>query len=146
MRMRELIDTVTTLMESSEAVSFSQILLDRLQKKYPDAGFQIRDDGVYSDDGKLSVVADVISDPTELAEDDPGLEGHVGVFLWDVATGPYSGVLVSAIKDTTERLVRSVPGSKPALMLGGDNENPEAWKHIATKLGYPIIDEDGLHN
>jgi hypothetical protein len=65
--------------------------------------------------------------------------------MWDVSTGPYKGALGIAIKKTTDQLLQANPGKKPALFISGDNQNPEAWSHIAKKLKYKLItDEDEL--
>lgn len=107
--------------------------LTLLQQKYPNASFNIRGDRVESDDGELTIIG------TEHKE-----QGYIGCSLWDVATGPYTGCLVPAIKQTTEQLLQKYPKLKPALFLEGDNENPDAWENIAGKLGYTLIDNGDI--
>jgi hypothetical protein len=51
-------------------------------------------------------------------------------------------VLVPTIKQTTEQLLAANPGMQPALFLGTDNWNPDAWTHIAAKLGYRLVADD----
>ena len=46
------------------------------------------------------------------------------------------------IKQTTEQLLAANPGTRPALFLSTDNWNPDAWTHIATKLGYRLVADD----
>ena len=120
--------------KNSPKIDFKKNLLQVLQQKYPDAEFKIGPDRVESTDGQLSVIADTAQEGR-----------YVGCFMWDVSTGPYKGVLGLAVKQTTDQLLRANPGKKPALFIGGDNQNPEAWSHIAKKLKYKLItDEDEL--
>lgn len=122
------------LSENVNQVDFKNNLLSILQQKYPDAEFRLRSDGVESTDGQLTVIADTAEEGN-----------YVGCFMWDVATGPYKGALAQAIQQTTDQLLQSNPGKKPALFISGDNQNPEAWSHIAKKLKYKLItDEDEL--
>jgi hypothetical protein len=115
-------------------IDFKKNLLQVLQQKYPTAEFKITPDRVESTDGQLSVIADTAQEGR-----------YVGCFMWDVTTGPYKGALGLAVKQTTDQLLRANPGKKPALFIGGDNQNPEAWSHIAKKLKYKLItDEDEL--
>jgi hypothetical protein len=112
--------------------NFKKNMLTLLKQKYPQAQFTLRSDRIESTDGKLCVIAD------EMREG-----AYAGVYMWDVATGPYRGVMLPAIKQTTEQLLQKNPKLKPALFIGGDNQNPEAWEHIAKKLRYKLItDED----
>jgi GNAT superfamily N-acetyltransferase len=120
--------------KNSPKIDFKKNLLQVLQQKYPDAEFKIGPDRVESTDGQLSVIADTAQEGR-----------YVGCFMWDVTTGPYKGALGLAVKQTTDQLLRANPGKKPALFIGGDNQNPEAWSHIAKKLKYKLItDEDEL--
>ena len=112
-------------------VDFKKNLLTILQQKYPDIEFNIQSDRVESADGELIVIADTA---------DQG--SYVGCFMWDVDTGPYKGALGPAIKQTTNQLLQANPGKKPALFIGGDNENPQAWANIADKLNYKLITDD----
>ena len=112
-------------------VDFKKNLLTILQQKYPNIEFNIQSDRVESADGELIVIADTA---------DQGR--YVGCFMWDVDTGPYKGALGPAIKQTTDQLLQSNPGKKPALFIGGDNENPQAWANIADKLNYKLITDD----
>ena len=112
-------------------VDFKKNLLTILQQKYPDIEFNIQSDRVESADGELIVIADTA---------DQG--SYVGCFMWDVDTGPYKGALGLAIKQTTNQLLQANPGKKPALFIGGDNENPQAWANIADKLNYKLITDD----
>ena len=68
--------------------------------------------------------------------------GYIGVGLDDAFTESFQGVLVPTIKQTTEQLLAANPGTKPALFLSTDNWNPDAWTHIATKLGYRLVADD----
>ena len=129
MRANEFLKQYVT--EDTEQISFLDNLLKLLQQKYPDAEFETRSDRVESLDGELTVIADVMEEGD-----------YVGCYMWDVNTGPYTGVLSNAIKQTTEQLLRANPGKKPALFIMGDNDNPEAWSHIAQKLGYRLITDD----
>ncbi len=113
---------------------FLNNLYKMLKQKYPKAEFNLKSDSIESTDGQLTVIAGV-------EEDD---DDYVGCFMWDVQTGPYKGVLQPAIKQTTEQLLQSNPGKEPALFIGGDNENPQAWKRIARNLGYEYISDDEL--
>jgi len=119
--------------EGANQVDFKKNLLTILQQKYPDTEFVAQSDRVESTDGELTVIADT-------AEED----SYVGCVMWDVSTGPYTGALGLAIKQTTEQLLQANPGKKPALFIDGDNENPEAWSHIANKLNYKLITDDEL--
>ena len=120
--------------KNSPKIDFKKNLLQVLQQKYPDAEFKIGPDRVESIDGQLSVIADTEQEGK-----------YVGCFMWDVSTGPYKGALGIAIKKTTDQLLQANPGKKPALFISGDNQNPEAWSHIAKKLKYKLItDEDEL--
>ena len=112
-------------------VDFKKNLLTILQQKYPSIEFNIQSDRVESADGELIVIADTA---------DQG--SYVGCFMWDVDTGPYKGALGPAIKQTTNQLLQANPGKKPALFIGGDNENPQAWANIADKLNYNLITDD----
>ena len=127
--------SIVPLEETESGPNFKKSLLTILQQQYPTAKFNLRPDRVESVDGKLTVIgAEMVGKI--------GRTKYVGIYLWDVATGSYTGALVPAIKQTTEQLLLANPRAKPALFLGGDNENPEAWNHIATKLGYRIIDDE----
>ena len=117
--------------KNSPKIDFKKNLLQVLQQKYPDAEFKIGPDRVESTDGQLSVIADTAQEGR-----------YVGCFMWDVSTGPYKGVLGLAVKQTTDQLLRANPGKKPALFIGGDNQNPEAWSHIAKKLKYKLITDE----
>lgn len=112
---------------------FLNNLYNMLKQKYPKAEFNLKSDSVESTDGQLTVIAGVEED-----------DDYVGCFMWDVQTGPYKEVLQPAIKLTTEQLLKSNPGKEPALFIGGDNENPQAWKRIARNLGYEYISDDEL--
>lgn len=117
----------------SPHIDFKTNLLNILKQKYPDTKFNLGDDRVESEDGELIVIADI-------ADEGP----YVGCFMWDVSTGPYKGALGLAIRQTTNQLLQANPGKKPALFVGGDNENPEAWEYIAKKLKYKLITDDNL--
>ena len=117
--------------KNSQKIDFKKNLLQVLQQKYPDAEFKIGPDRVESIDGQLSVIADTEQEGK-----------YVGCFMWDVSTGPYKGALGIAIKKTTDQLLQANPGKKPALFISGDNQNPEAWSHIAKKLKYKLITDD----
>lgn len=111
--------------------NFQNILVNMLREKYPNTKFSIEGDKVTSDDNQFVAIAD-------LSEE----EGYGGVWVWDVDTGPYRGVLGNAIQEATTQFIRQNPSLKPALFVDGDNQNPEAWTAIAAKLGYTLIDED----
>ncbi len=117
--------------KNSPKIDFKKNLLQVLQQKYPDAEFKIGPDRVESIDGQLSVIADTEQEGK-----------YVGCFMWDVSTGPYKGALGIAIKKTTDQLLQANPGKKPALFISGDNQNPEAWSHIAKKLKYKLITDE----
>ena len=119
------------IVEGVNQVDFNKNLLTILQQKYPGTEFSIQLDRVESADGELTVIANTA---------DQG--SYVGCFMWDVSTGPYTGALGLAIKQTTDQLLQANPGKKPALFIGGDNENPKAWAHIADKLNYKLITDD----
>ena len=119
------------IVEGVNQVDFNKNLLTILQQKYPGTEFSIQLDRVESADGELTVIANIAEQGS-----------YVGCFMWDVDTGPYTGALGLAIKQTTDQLLQANPGKKPALFIGGDNENPEAWAHIADKLNYKLITDD----
>jgi hypothetical protein len=116
---------------TSLSIDFLKNLLNILQQKYPNTEFNLESDRVESNDGELTVIADTAEEGR-----------YVGCFMWDVSTGPYKGALELAIKQTTDQLLQANPGKKPALFIGGDNQNPEAWEYIAKKLKYKLITED----
>jgi hypothetical protein len=107
-------------------VDFLSILEKHLNHKYPSVSFIRKSDRIESEDGQLTVIAHTFSD-----------DDRVGVYMWDVATGPYTNVLVPAIKEATEQLLNLSPGSVPVLAIGED-ESAGAWEHIAAKLGYEL--------
>lgn len=111
--------------------NFQNILVDMLREKYPNTKFSIEGDKVTSDDNQFVAIADLTEE-----------EGYGGVWVWDVDTGPYRGVLGNAIQEATTQFIKQNPSLKPALFVDGDNQNPEAWTAIAAKLGYTLIDED----
>jgi hypothetical protein len=117
--------------------SFKKNLLAILQSKYPNVKFKVSSDRVESEDGQLCVIADEATEGK-----------YTGCYMWDVTVGPYNGAMMLAIKQTTEQLLAVNPNKKPALFIGGSNDNPDAWNHIAQKLKYKLItdegDDDGL--
>ena len=120
-----------SVVEGVNRLDFKTNLLTILQQKYPDTEFVLQSDRVESADGKLIVIANTAEEGS-----------YVGCAMWDVSTGPYKGALGPAIKQTTNQLLQANPGKKPALFITGDNENPEAWAHIANKLNYKLITDD----
>jgi len=145
--MRKLINIMEGVEQQN--VNFVKIFADMLRRKYPDTEFNTSEEEISSADGKLQATAWSITDPSELAQeyDDPSLEGCVGVAIWSITTGPYNNVLAKAIQTTTEKILNLVPESKPALITDGQNGNLlRAMEHIAAKLGYPLVDENGLRN
>jgi hypothetical protein len=115
---------------------FLKNLAQNLQQRYPDATVKLSGDRVTAyhnegDDEALSVMGTEVMD-----------SGYIGVGLDDAFTESFQGVLVPTIKQTTEQLLAANPGTKPALFLSTDNWNPDAWTHIATKLGYRLVADD----
>lgn len=124
-------NAMRSVVEGVNRLDFKTNLLTILQQKYPDTEFVLQSDRVESADGKLIVIANTAEEGS-----------YVGCAMWDVSTGPYKGALGPAIKQTTNQLLQANPGKKPALFITGDNENPEAWAHIANKLNYKLITDD----
>ena len=115
---------------------FLKNLARNLKQRYPDATVKLSSDRVTAyhnegDDEALSVMGTEVMD-----------SGYIGVGLDDAFTESFQGVLVPTIKQTTEQLLAANPGTKPALFLSTDNWNPDAWTHIATKLGYRLVADD----
>jgi GNAT superfamily N-acetyltransferase len=115
---------------------FLKNLARNLKQRYPDATVKLLNDRVTAyhnegDDEALSVMGTEVMD-----------SGYIGVGLDDAFTESFQGVLVPTIKQTTEQLLAANPGMKPALFLSTDNWNPDAWTHIADKLGYRLVADD----
>ena len=115
---------------------FLKNLAQNLKQRYPDATVKLLNDRVTAyhnkqDDEALSVMGTEVMD-----------SGYIGVGLDDAFTESFQGVLVPTIKQTTEQLLAANPGTRPALFLSTDNWNPDAWTHIATKLGYRLVADD----
>lgn len=126
-RMRELINIVS----DSYSDKFLLNLLDLLRKKYPDVEFEIIGNKVKSDDNKLVIIAG-----------EHETDEFVGVYMLDIDTGPYHGVLKKAIQITTEKLLEQRQDKDPALFIVKPNKNPKVWDHIANSLGYKLIQVD----
>ena len=115
---------------------FLKNLARNLQQRYPNATVKLSSDRVTAyhnkgDDEALSVMGTEVMD-----------SGYIGVGLDDAFTESFQGVLVPTIKQTTEQLLAANPGMRPALFLSTDNWNPDAWTHIANKLGYRLVADD----
>jgi hypothetical protein len=115
---------------------FLKNLARNLKQRYPDATVKLLNDRVTAyhnkqDDEALSVMGTEVMD-----------SGYIGVGLDDAFTESFQGVLVPTIKQTTEQLLAANPGTRPALFLSTDNWNPDAWTHIASKLGYRLVADD----
>lgn len=115
---------------------FLKNLARNLKQRYPDATVKLLNDRVTAyhnkgDDEALTVMGTEVMDG-----------GYIGVGLDDAFTESFQGVLVPTIKQTTEQLLAANPGTRPALFLSTDNWNPDAWTHIATKLGYRLVADD----
>jgi hypothetical protein len=115
---------------------FLKNLARNLKQRYPAATVKLLSDRVTAyhnkgDDEALSVMGTEVMD-----------SGYIGVGLDDAFTESFQGVLVPTIKQTTEQLLAANPGMRPALFLSTDNWNPDAWTHIATKLGYRLVADD----
>jgi hypothetical protein len=115
---------------------FLKNLARNLQQRYPAATVKLSSDRVTAhhnegDDEALSVMGTEVMD-----------SGYIGVGLDDAFTESFQGVLVPTIKQTTEQLLAANPGMQPALFLSTDNWNPDAWTHIADKLGYRLVADD----
>jgi pyrimidine deaminase RibD-like protein len=115
---------------------FLKNLARNLKQRYPDAIVKLSSDRVTAyhnegDDEALTVMGTEVMD-----------SGYIGVGLDDAFTESFQGVLVPTIKQTTEQLLRANPGTRPALFLSTDNWNPDAWTHIAAKLGYRLVADD----
>jgi hypothetical protein len=115
---------------------FLKNLARNLQQRYPAATVKLSSDRVTAhhnegDDEALSVMGTEVMD-----------SGYIGVGLDDAFTESFQGVLVPTIKQTTEQLLAANPGMQPALFLSTDNWNPDAWTHIADKLGYRLVAGD----
>jgi hypothetical protein len=113
---------------------FLKNLARNLQQRYPKATVKLLNDRVVAyyneEDDYLTVMGDEVMDA-----------GYIGVSIVDAFTEPFNGVLVPTIKQTTEQLLQANPGTQPALFIS-DNNNPDAWTHIATKLGYRLVVDD----
>ena len=115
---------------------FLKNLARNLQQRYPAATVKLSSDRVTAhhnegDDEHLTVMGTEVMD-----------SGYIGVGLDDAFTESFQGVLVPTIKQTTEQLLAANPGMQPALFLSTDNWNPDAWTHIADKLGYRLVADD----
>jgi pyrimidine deaminase RibD-like protein len=117
---------------------FLKNLARNLQQRYPNATVKLLSDRVTAyhnkeDDEALNVMGTEVMD-----------SGYIGVGLDDAFTESFQGVLVPTIKQTTEQLLAANPGTRPALFLSTDNWNPDAWTHIANKLGYRLVADESL--
>jgi GNAT superfamily N-acetyltransferase len=115
---------------------FLKNLARNLKQRYPAATVKLSSDRVTAyhnkgDDERLTVMGTEVMD-----------SGYIGVGLDDAFTESFQGVLVPTIKQTTEQLLAANPGTRPALFLSTDNWNPDAWTHIADKLGYRLVADD----
>jgi hypothetical protein len=115
---------------------FLKNLAHNIKQRYPDATVKLSNDRVTAhhndqDDEALNVMGTEVMDG-----------GYIGVGLDDAFTESFQRVLVPTIKQTTEQLLAANPGMQPALFLGTDNWNPDAWAHIAAKLGYRLVAGD----
>jgi hypothetical protein len=115
---------------------FLKNLARNLKQRYPKATVKLKGDRVVAyynkeDDDYLTVMG------TEIMDGE-----YIGIGLDDAFTHSFQGVLVPTIKQTTEQLLAANPGTKPALFLSTDNWNPDAWTHIASKLGYRLVADD----
>jgi hypothetical protein len=115
---------------------FLKNLAHNIKQRYPNATVKLSSDRVTAhhneeDDEALNVMGTEVMD-----------SGYIGVGLDDAFTESFQGVLVPTIKQTTEQLLAANPGMQPALFLGTDNWNPDAWAHIAAKLGYRLVAGD----
>jgi len=115
---------------------FLKNLARNIQQRYPDATVKLSSDRVVAyynegDDERLTVMGTEVMD-----------SGYIGVGIDDAFTESFQGVLVPTIKQTTEQLLAANPGMRPALFLSTDNWNPDAWTHIADKLGYRLVADD----
>jgi len=124
---------------SLENIPFNKILINLLKTKYPTGRFVDVGDGVETTNeeygaGKTGLL--IVAEPT--SQTITGVT-YVGMSIVVAYTGKYKGVLTSAIKEATDRMLKSVPNSKPALFLKTSDESNGAWNNIATSLNYKLV-------
>lgn len=118
---------------------FNKILINLLKTKYPTGKFADVGDGVETTNeeygsGKAGLL--VVAEPTLQSINNVT---YVGMNIVVAYTGKYKGVLTSAIKEATDRMLKLVPNSKPALFLKTSDESNGAWNSISASLNYKLV-------
>jgi len=135
---------IQEITEGTETTTFNGILINLLKRKYPLGKFTDVGDGVETTkeeygNGKDGLL--VVAEPTTKQI---GENIYVGMNIIVAYTGKYKGVLSSAIKETTEQMLRKHPGSQPALFLRTSDESNGAWDSIAKTLGYKLMSMEDI--
>ena len=126
---------------------FITVFLDLVSKKYPDSSWKVKDkDEIQSVEiGGADKAADLYAWSIKIPAADPADPKnpyYVGVNLQSAFTQDYKGVLGEAIKKHTDNLLRKHKDAMPALFIGGDNWDPDAWEYIADKYKLTLISDE----
>lgn len=130
----------------SKTNEFITVFLDLVSKKYPNSSWKVKgkteiqsiekagEESANLDAWSIKVPAKHPADPKK--------PYYVGVNLQSAFTKDYKGVLGEAIKTHTDNLLRKHKDAMPALFIGGDNWDPDAWEYIANKYNLQYITDD----
>lgn len=123
----------------TDSVPFNRILIGNLKSKYPAGKFVDVGDGVETPNeeyghGKSGLL--VVANPETQNIDNVS---YVGIKILVAYTGKYKGALMPSIKDATEKMLRLMPGSEPALFLQTSDESNGAWENMAKSLNYRLL-------
>ena len=126
---------------------FITVFLDLVSKKYPDSSWKVKDKNEIQsvEIGGTDKAADLYAWSIKVPAADPAdpkKPYYVGVNLQSAFTKDYKGVLGEAIKKHTDNLLRKHKDAIPALFIGGDNWDSDAWEYIADKYNLEYITDD----
>ncbi len=126
-----------------EPNEFLKVFLKLVKKKYPESEWHTDFNELKSKDAdRATIIAMAIKTTNPAVDPEPGKPYYVGIAMEDVATKQYKGVLGDAIKEYMSVLLRQNRDSMPALFLITDNDNNDAWEHVANKYNLTLITMD----